>query len=117
MLDRDQDLRIGLRQHLRHDRARMGRIGIRDELPEPFGTDALGDRRERGAAQHGQSGLAAVAVHATELVIKQAAAFGRRLGGMEALEAGDERFGAQRGGAEQDRDAQHHAVSRMHLSR
>jgi hypothetical protein len=35
---------------------------------------------------------------------------------METLEARDERLGAQRGGAEQDRKAQHHAVSRMHFS-
>jgi hypothetical protein len=36
---------------------------------------------------------------------------------VEALKASDQWFGVQRGGAEQDRDAQHHAVSRMHLSR
>ena len=105
MLDRDKALVVRLGEDLRHDRARVdgGRIG--DELAQPFRADALGDGRERRTAHGGQTGRATVAVHATELVIQQTATFGRRLSRMETLEARDERFGAQRGGAEQDRKA------------
>ena len=116
VFDGDKGLIVSLRQHLRHDRARMHGGWVGDELTEPLRTDALGDRRERWTAQRRQAGGPAVAIHATELVVKQTAAFGRRCRRMEALETGDERFGAQSGGAEQDREAQHHAVSRMHFS-
>ena len=116
MLDRDERLGVGLRQHLRHDGTRVDCRGIGDEFPEPLGTDALGHGRERRPAQGGQTGRTAVAVHAAEFVIEQAAAFGRRRRDMETVEARDERFGAQRGGAQQDRAAQHHAVSRRHFS-
>ena len=116
VFDGDKGLIVGLRQHLRHDRSGMHGRRIGDELADPFGTDALGDRRERGPAQRRQASGPAVAIHATELVVKQTAALGRRCRRMEALETGDERFGAQRGGAEQDYEAQYHAVSRMHFS-
>ena len=116
MFDGDKGLIVSLRQHLRHDRARMHGGWVGDELTEPLRTDALGDRRERRTAHGGQAGGAAVAIHATELVVKQTSSFGRRCRRMEALETGDERFGAQSGGTEQDREAQHHAVSRMHFS-
>ena len=116
VFDGDEGLIVGLRQYLRHDCARVDGRWISDELTEPLGADALSDRRERRTAHGGQASLATVAVNATELVVKQPAAFGRRCRRMEALKTGDERFGAQRGGAEQDYEAQYHAVSRMHFS-
>ena len=102
VFDRDKGLVVRLGEDLRHDRAGMHGRRIGDELAQPFGTDALGDRRERGTAQRGQTGRAAVAVHATEFVIKETTAFGRRRRGVETLETRDERFGAQRGAGEQD---------------
>ena len=57
-----------------------------------------------------------MAVHATEFVVKETTAFGRRRRGMETLEAGDERFGAQSGAGEEDGGPEDHAVSRTHFS-
>ena len=94
----------------------MDRRRISDELAEPLGTDALGDGRERRTAHCRQAGRAAVAINATEFVVKQTSTFGRRCRSMEALKAGDERFGTQHGRTEQDCEAQYHAVSRMHFS-
>jgi hypothetical protein len=57
-----------------------------------------------------------VAVNATELIVKETAAFGRGLRRMETLESRDERFGTQGGGGEEDGGPEDHAVSRTHFS-
>ena len=53
VFDGDKGLIVSLRQHLRHDCARMHGGWVGDELTEPLRTDALGDRRERRTAHGG----------------------------------------------------------------
>ena len=116
VLDRVERPGVRPGEDLRHDRAGMDGRRVGDEPTKPFGADALGDRRERRTARRGQTGHAAVTVHATELVIKEPTAVGRRRRGVETLEARDERFGDQRGAGEQDGGPEDHAVSRTHFS-